>query len=498
MKKLTFLVFLSVQFMSFAQSTVNVTIIYSPLNICPGEELPSQNIIQAIPSGGDWFGFTYQWTGPISSTAPAINANIRGVYTVVVSDASGNTASATLDLSNPAYDISYTVEDATDCVQCDGSITNVSVSGGIGEIQYGWNVPGSSNGDINQLCSKSYELYVTVDGRCAEVHEVMVGVENSMNNIEVLTIDAPCSSKWGELEVQGYSNQGYSVYQGATFLGFYHYGPLLLEPDDYLVFVAESSCLEGYPVHIGKDTTIDIYVDNSDISCSGANDGAAFVSQSETGLGALSSYEWSDLETGVPFSNEAMIEGLSKGIYEVKVVDTNNCVGESHFGIGEPNELELEAVVIDEEFGYDGSIELTITGGRPPYALEWGIDGLGLDGNQFQSNLTGGYYEAFVTDVAGCEKVKVYEVAPSIVTAITDRILTTISCYPNPANSTLHIEGLDQHGTYRLIDGQGQIVQASEFYSYLEVGIEDLNAGVYYVQVTNDEGDEWQTKIMIQ
>ena len=80
------------------------------------------------------------------------------------------------------------------------------------------------------------------------------------------------------------------------------------------------------------------------------------------------------------------------GTYMVFVEDSNGCEAELEFTITEPDELTASASVTDAvcNGGFDGSAEITVSGGTAPYTTE------DLNG------LSAGTYTTTVTDANGC------------------------------------------------------------------------------------------------
>jgi len=88
------------------------------------------------------------------------------------------------------------------------------------------------------------------------------------------------------------------------------------------------------------------------------------------------------------------------GTYIVTVTDANNCSNTSTVTIAQPAQvLNSTAVFSHASCGNNnGSINLTVTGGTPPYTYIWSNGAITEDIN----NLTPGIYSAIVTDISGC------------------------------------------------------------------------------------------------
>jgi hypothetical protein len=105
-------------------------------------------------------------------------------------------------------------------------------------------------------------------------------------------------------------------------------------------------------------------------------------------------------------------QNLGSGTYQVTVRDANNCsalVG-PQITITEPPTLTINAQIQTESCANakDGRIELTLSGGMPPYTLAWEHGGT----DALASGLGAGTYRVRVTDQAGCSKVGEYTLLP--------------------------------------------------------------------------------------
>lgn len=72
----------------------------------------------------------------------------------------------------------------------------------------------------------------------------------------------------------------------------------------------------------------------------------------------------------------------------------------------------------------------------------------------------------------------------------------TFVLYPNPASSTLHLDGDIQDGQVRIYDLTGRRVFEGEFQSEIPVG--QLNDGMYFLSITTAEGQVFTQKFIIK
>ena len=120
-------------------------------------------------------------------------------------------------------------------------------------------------------------------------------------------------------------------------------------------------------------------------ACEGENEGS--INVTVTGGTGNYTYEWSNGATSQDLSN------LSAGNYSLTVADDNGCETSLEFTVSEPDVLSASISVSDVSCNgeSDGSGELTVTGGTPPYDTE------DLTG------LSAGTYTTTVVDDNDCE-----------------------------------------------------------------------------------------------
>jgi gliding motility-associated-like protein len=122
------------------------------------------------------------------------------------------------------------------------------------------------------------------------------------------------------------------------------------------------------------------------------------------GIAGSYTYEWSTSDgSGILQGREDQDE-LTAGDYHLVVSDLNGCVQETDIRLSQPPELVTEMVathITCQASGLNnGSINLTVSGGMPPYLYSWS------NGSTDQDifGLTEGYYLVDVIDANGCQK----------------------------------------------------------------------------------------------
>ena len=159
---------------------------------------------------------------------------------------------------------------------------------------------------------------------------------------------------------------------------------------------------------------------NTNISCSGGNDGS--IQLSITGGSGVYNFSWTDSVTNEVVAITKDIYNLEAGTYISTITDENQCDLKlmpgsllPTFTLTEPTQLTVtpsSSVSNDGSFnincnGGTGSVNITVAGGSPDsYIYNWSTtDGSGIvDGQKDQSALTAGTYHLVVTDLNNCEE----------------------------------------------------------------------------------------------
>lgn len=384
--------------------------------------------IDIVPAGA----YTTNWIGPdgFTSTDEDIADLCTGTYEVtIIAGACEETFTYQVDEPDP-IDIDFINIVPPVCFgQNNGSVT-VSPSGGTGVLDIEWQpngtcfFTGSTDATINNLFECTYVVTVTDVTGCAitdsifldapQVMDIFVSVTNfdggyniscngesdgeisvsvSGGNPDCVAFDPECYSyDWTSCDPVNFPDASYQPNLGA---GTYC---VVVTDANGCVATTEVPMVEPDPINSGGD--ISDY-NGFGVSCFGSCDG--WISpQVEGGSGTYLAYTWITGDIG---SNDAQADtlfDLCPGLYELVVIDTNNCSDTLSFTITEPAELGL---IVDNTTditcfgGTDGSISVTGTGGVVPYTFSWNDDLylgnvlLGLPADTFNLEMT---------DVNGC------------------------------------------------------------------------------------------------
>lgn len=178
-------------------------------------------------------------------------------------------------------------------------------------------------------------------------------------------------------------------------------------------------------------------------------------------------YQWSTGQSGATL-NSITVAG---GTYSVTVTDNYGCTSSASIRIIQNPELTLSSSASNIKCigNTDGSINLTVSGGSPPYQYSWSNSAIIED----ISFLSSGNYTVTVNDAIGCSKTLTSTVNSPL--AITGLIVPiNVSCYES-TNGSIDLTVNGGTSPYSYIWSNGATTQ----------DISGLNSGSYFVTITD-------------
>ncbi|MEZ4922093.1 MAG: M43 family zinc metalloprotease [Crocinitomicaceae bacterium] len=150
----------------------------------------------------------------------------------------------------------------------------------------------------------------------------------------------------------------------------------------------------------------------------------------------------------------------------------------------------LSGVVTDANGGANGSIDLTISGGTPPYAsISW-------DSGQSTEDITGlsaGTYTVTVTDDNGCSNSETFTVQD--IAGIEDLIGAYLLIYPNPTSGEFTVQ---LNGEYQITitDARGRLILQKIGADQTMFDLSSYESGVYFIRI-DQNGKMTVRKLML-
>ena len=358
--------------------------------------------------------YSYLWSN--GDTTSSITGLTDGTYNVTITDSSGcvQTKSTTVDIVPPVGLGTFTVVNPT-CFNDDGSVT-VIITGGTAPYYYS-----GSNGSVSITFDTSYTfenvgagtftVQVTDAGLCTFVASTTVLTPNGFSVLGVTTINSLCNNSSGQLNpIQIFGPPGTFVYtleypdgsiltqttsnQSWQFLGLSGGTYTLTISDGVCTYVGEYT-IENVEKFIVTATTTSTSCNlpNGEINVNISGGTSPFIydingqSYGPTGL------------SGYTFSN------LPAGNYTLTITDATFCSQVILLNVAASFNTDFLLTSTNSTNGSNGTINVYITNGEPPYTLTWSSNVNGQTGTTL-TNLSAGTYSLTIVDNNGCTKTK--------------------------------------------------------------------------------------------
>ncbi|MDG1913730.1 MAG: T9SS type A sorting domain-containing protein [Crocinitomix sp.] len=232
-----------------------------------------------------------------------------------------------------------------------------------------------------------------------------------------------------------------------------------------------------------ESITIEVF-EAADIGASVTDDEACFgQSITLTGDGG-ETYIWSpeEIEDGVSFTP------TDAGTYTYYVIgtDANGCTDQDSVEVFINEEIIITYTTIEEVLGGDGSIDITVSGGSPPYTFDWDNDGTGdWDDTEDLIDIAGGSYIVIVRDEITCTGSET--IALGSQASVDKNQEVELSIFPNPTNQwvTIQYEGIFR---YELITLNGDLISTGTAVDLQMINLEENANGIYFINVISDYG----------
>ena len=318
---------------------------------------------------------------------------VGGNYSVNVTDANGCSVTGSIIINTPSAPLSVT--GITQDVACfngtNGSI-DLTITGGTSPYSVQWN-NGSVNQDLLNIIAGDYSVVVTDAGGCTTTNSFVIQQPASAINLTYNVTNVSCFGGNNGIILCNV-NGGLPPYNYSWSNGSNQEDLVGISAGSYQITISDATgCSISETIQVIQPSdTIQISAIVNNVSCNGLSDGSLNISVSGGSPGY--SYNW---------SNSAItedIQNLQIGSYTVTVTDANSCLFDSTFTITEPTTLQASSQNTNILcYGNStGAINLTISGGFPPYNFLWSN---GSNSEDISSLLAGNYF-VDITDANGC------------------------------------------------------------------------------------------------
>ncbi|MBK8877093.1 MAG: HYR domain-containing protein [Haliscomenobacter sp.] len=363
--------------------------------------------------------YLYTWTNPAADVEDPTGLP-AGIYTVVVVDANGCSATQTVSITQPATPVSATAIVVNNAL-CSGTGTGEAMavpSNGTPGYTYAW-----SNGQLTQnatgLVAGGYQVTVTDLNGCSTVAAVFIS--NPTNLTAIISSQSPVSCHGGtDGSATVTPNGGTPPYSYLWSGGQTTQTVTNLSEGTHTVTVTDAAgCIVVVPVYLPAPPLLLLNVlTTQPVSCAGATNGIGSVFATGGTPGYI--YTWPGNRTG------AKQTGLAAGSYVVTVTDANNCTTTTTVTIGSNGQLDIDLIqnigpacpgssipaIVLSASPFDPNILYSWSGGALAGLADGSSTGLNPQIAAFTPGSTEGVYTVTVTaTLQTCTATRTFDIA---------------------------------------------------------------------------------------
>ncbi|MCH8317002.1 MAG: T9SS type A sorting domain-containing protein, partial [Bacteroidetes bacterium] len=350
-----------------------------------------QGAIDLTVSGGTT-PYIFVWSN--GETTEDINGLSAGNYTCQITDSNGCFINLSADVLNAAGTLILDSSIVTDeiCGNGQGAV-DITVSGGTTPYTFAWS-NGATTEDITGLSAGNYTCTITDNNGC-----VINIFENVLNQTGTFSLDTIivtyeiCGNGQGVIDIT--VSGGVSPYTYAWSNGAVTEDISGLSAGNYTVVITDSN---GCSFSITSDVlnaTGTFSLDNIIVTDEYCGNGLGAIDITMSGGVTPYSFAW---------SNGAVTEdinGLSAGNYTCIITDSTGCIINTAGDVlNQAFGYSVDSIIVTDEVCNNGQgvIDITVSGGIPPYTFAW-TNGASTEDI---SNLSAGNYTCIITDSLGC------------------------------------------------------------------------------------------------
>lgn len=452
---------------------------------CPG----GTNGTASVSASGGTPPYTYTWSN--FASGPNLTGLSAGSYTCTISDNSGCTTSAVVNITQPAAFNTSAVTTNVDCHGNQNGAVNFTVSGGTGAYSYNWNSGQYTTEDISNLNGGTYVVVVTDANNCTTTATYNVNEPAAFNTSAVVTNIDCHGNQNGEIDFT--ANGGAGGYSFSWNNGQYTTEDISnLSGGTYVVVLTDANnctTTATYTITDPPALVANIVAATGPSSC-GGNNGSITVTVNG-GAGGYS-YSWSNSTSSPNLTN------VSAGSYTCTISDANGCTQVVSQTLTDPA-LPVVTLSIPNTDVCIADGPFTLTGESPAGGT---FAGTGVTAGSFDPAAAGiGTHEIIYTytDPAGC--------TASISDTITVDIClgagalanhADVSVYPNPNNGSFNVvfNGTEA-AVAELYDVKGQLVSTQKIQPGVIVSFQLSETGVYMLTIISADGGRTTKRVVV-
>lgn len=348
--------------------------------------------------------YRYTWSNALSfilsDTTQDLSNLAANTYNVLIKDNNNCTFNLSNKVTQPKDPLSNigVIDDVNCYGDNDGSI-NSSTTGGTAPYNFSWS-NGINTEDLSKISAGNYRLTIMDANGCSLSNNYSVTQPNAALSITTSTSNVLCfGGATGAISTEasgGTAPYTYLWSTGQTKEAIDH-----IATGNYSITITDAQGCNAFSgAFVAQpDKPLTVIPTVTEPSCFGYSDGSISVAIS----GGVQPYfmNWgNENEILLNLASET-INNIGSNEYFIRIIDINECVNEQYITVNQPTKLLATSTLRNVNCNKDstGSINLTITGGIPDYAIVWNTGQITED----LSNIPAGMYSYTITDHQNCK-----------------------------------------------------------------------------------------------
>lgn len=369
----------------------------------------------AVSASGGIAPYSYSWSN--GDTTASINGIAGGSYTVTLTDNSGCVVSSTYQITEP-NSLSISLKHLTNagCDTATGTIS-IGINGGTKPYSISWS-HGQTDSLLTNLAGGTHQVTVTDANGCTAVDSFSISQASGVTLVLDTAISTTCGAANGSaaVAVQG----GAAPFSISWSNGQSGNSISNLSAGTYTATVIDSNgCEDSLSVQVSNAGGLTVNLDSLLGPACGGQDGYGQIS-SVGGVAPLT-IRWSNGDS------LAISNNLPSGPGFVTVSDALGCYDSIAFTVPQSDSLKVTLDTLQHVScfgGNDGKLSIGISGGTPPYTIQWTHG----DTISTLNKLGSGSYGVTVTDSRACSTTLSYILNEPDSLWISLKTISDISC----------------------------------------------------------------------
>jgi SprB repeat/Secretion system C-terminal sorting domain len=461
------------------------------------EKCGKKGSISTTVSGGNGI-YTYLWSNN-TTNKNILNLQAGGNFTLTVTDGLGcKKISNTLTIKAFTNEPTLTLSGANQTLNCSNGTITVTANAvpTVGDYRFLWDDFSTAKTRTINVPSQYFANVTDTLSKCFSQQNFTINADFATPIVTAQVVNIDCKTPIGKITATQKNNYTYAwLTNNGKIKSGNSTNSIEAEKGNYRLTVTDTNngctVVEDYIIADNIYTPTIATESQKNVSCNGGNNGSIKIAVGNANNPII--YTWSNNAT------TQNIENLKAGAYSLTIQDGFGCKNTFKANITEPTPLlstTKKVVFASQSSKNDGSIDVDVSGGTPPYTFQWTKGGQPFATTEDLQNIGIGKYALKIKDANDCQASMAEITVSATAIKVTDiEEVANFSFSPNPTDAFLNINlKLTKPSTTKIniISSDGKAMFAEKIFSqhHIEekINVSELPAGLYFLQINvNDK-----------